>query len=100
MPENIETNVNAFEKTEIFKKEIEPLLRKIRHQCSMYDIPMFFAACVADDGENSKYIKELVSPQSHSIKLSTDYFPGLVAVTLGFNVVPPMPKPEFTYDTE
>lgn len=87
-----------FNKEKAYKEKVAPLMKKIIKVCAMENIPFFFASCVKDDGECSKYIKELVSPTTHQLNLSQDLFPDLVAVTLGFNTIPPIKKTEFVFD--
>jgi hypothetical protein len=92
-----DTTMN-FDKQELFKKYAEPIMKQLVGVCSSYDIPMFFAACVSDNGEKSEYIKEIISPESHKIKLSQDVFSDLIAVTLGFTTVPPVEKISIEYE--
>lgn len=95
---NQQKNITPYDKSEIFETQIQPLVKKILNVCSINDIPMFFACCPSNDENVSQYIKECVSPQSHNISLSQDYFSNLIAVTLGFNTVPPIERPNISYD--
>ena len=51
-----------FDKTEIYKKEIEPLVKKIKSVCTRNDIPMFFTAMTENSDESSSYVSDIVSP--------------------------------------
>lgn len=93
-------SVTKFNKTEIYNTQIKPLVQKVVNICSANDMPMFFACCTQNDENKSEYIKECVSPQSHDIRLSQDYFSNLIAVTLGFVTYPPVETPNISYDEE
>lgn len=93
-----ETQIKEFNKTEIYKEKIEPIVQQLVGLCSAYDIPMFLAACVKDNGKTSEYKKEMVSTASHDIELANDIFPDLVAVTLGFTTIPPVNRPDIEFD--
>lgn len=92
-----ENAVRAFDKTEVYKK-VKPLIQKVIDICSANDMPMFFTTCVKDDGHKSEYINESVTPRSHGIILSQDRFSDHIAVAIGFNTVPPVERPDISYD--
>ena len=90
--------ITDYDKSKLYKDKIEPAVQQVIALCSAYDIPMFFAACVKNENGESKYQKEVVSPASHDIKLEQDYFPNLLAVTLGFTTVPPVERVNIEFD--
>lgn len=87
----------GFDKSEAYQK-VKPLIRQIVDVCSANDIPMFFTACINDNGETSRYINESVTPGSHGLKLSQNHFSDHIAVAIGFNTVPPVERPDISYD--
>ncbi len=94
------TEITTFDKEQFFKKNILPTVKQLVSLCSAYDIPMFFSSCVAEDGKESKYVNEAVTPESHQLKLTKDIFSDLLAVTLGFTTVPPIEKIDMSYDED
>lgn len=92
-----ENTIHTFDKTEAYQM-VKPLIRKVIDICSANDIPMFFTACVKYDGHQSKYVNESVTPKSHGVVLSQDRFSDHIAVTIGFNTVPPVERPDISYD--
>lgn len=98
--EHKSNNITVFNKTEIYKTQVKPLIQKAMNICSANDMPMFFACCTENDEKKSEYVKECVSPQSHGVRLSQDYFSNLIAVTLGFITYPPVETPNISYDEE
>ena len=92
--------IKSFDKEAVFEAKIKPLLQEITSLCSANDIPMFFSACIKETGEKSEYKNECVSPRSHGINLSNDRFSDYIGVTLGFNTIPPVERPDFDYDAD
>lgn len=88
------------DKTELYKKEIEPLVRSVKKICYDNGIPMFFAAAVKDDGTTTSYKNEMVSCAIAKQPLSEDRIAKMVNVVIGYDVMLPTNPIEIDYDTD
>lgn len=78
-----------YDRTEVYKKEIEPLIKEINQICAVKDIPYFMAFAVKDSEKSTKYVSEGNIPSHMDINpLKDDKFGKFLAVLRGFEVVP------------
>ena len=78
----------SFDKRELFEKECRVHLENLRSLCTMFQIPFYFSACVADSGKESEYIREAVLTSTTGVKLSNDQLKKHLLVGLEFDVIP------------
>ena len=88
------------DKLEVYKKEIEPLIRSAKKLCYDNGIPMFFAAAVKDDGQTTSYKNEMVSSTIAKQPLADDRIAKMVNVVIGYDVILPQQPIELDYETE
>lgn len=83
MPSNV-----TFNKNEVYNKEIVEKVHELKVLCKKENIPFFFAACVGNSDNGSKYELEMLSAAICDTKLGDDWISKFVAITRGFNAVP------------
>ena len=90
--------MTEYNKRDYYNEVIKPAIEEIKENCVIHGLPMFFAACVANNEEESSYETEIVSPFTHGIELKEDHFPQHLMVTLGFktDVAVDVPEIDFT----
>lgn len=79
---------SIFNKDEVYQSTIAPLVDQLVKMCAIYDIPVFIAACTANDNVSSTYHYDGISPEGLNLELSNDFFGKMLCVTRGFDVVP------------
>lgn len=77
-----------FNKKETFEKEIASKLQELAQLCNYHQIPFFAAICVANNGKETEYVSEMISPAITGCELTDDRFPKYVNIGLGFDTVP------------
>ena len=78
----------AYDKTEIYAKDIAPLVKQILLLCDQNKIPVFITLALRDDGKETTWYSEMISSMNADRKLSNDYLPKIVNVLNGFDLVP------------
>lgn len=78
-----------YDRTDVVKKEIIPLIKNLKEICLREQIPMFVSFASRDTGAETDYLNEMLSPVSLGIQLSNDKIsPMLKVVNDNFDVVP------------
>lgn len=80
---------NGFDKRRVYKEQIEAKVIELKQLCHMQKIPMFITLCLGDDGKETFYEKEMVSPMTCNYKITDDQIAKHVNVTLGFDTIQP-----------
>lgn len=78
----------AYDKKDLYNKEIAPLLRELLVACDRYQIPMFATFAIGDTGKDTVYQSEMISSMNAGVRLSEDLLPKHVNILNGFDVVP------------
>ncbi len=78
----------AYDKTELYAKDIAPLVKQILLLCDQNQIPAFITMAVRDDGKETVWQSKMISSMNADRKLSNDYLPKMVNVLNGFDLVP------------
>ena len=78
----------TYKKNDVFSNEILEKVYELKVLCKKENIPFFFAACVENNDEASKYELEMLSAAICDTKLTDDWISKFVAITRGFNAVP------------
>ena len=84
--------IDTFDKTDLFKKNIEPKLEELENLCTIYGIPFFWTACVKSEEENTEYKNMGFMTGSHGIRLYDDKIKSCLKIMRGF--VPQVPNME------
>lgn len=79
---------HIFDKSEIFKNEIQSMLDEIVLRCSIHRIPFFWTAAIKNDNETTEYTNEAVAPGSREMLLKDNKINKHMLVAAGFDVVP------------
>lgn len=82
---NVSTG-EQFDKKAIFESECRDLLNELVLRCSIHRIPFFWTAAVANDSENTEYIRDAVGIASRKITLADDQISKHLAISAGFDV--------------
>ena len=64
----------VYDKTGDFNENIKPHLEAILKACNAYNIPFIAAFAVADDGSETNYVSQCLTPAFFGIELSEDRF--------------------------
>lgn len=75
-----------FDKKAIFESKCRDLLNELVLRCSIYRIPFFWTAAVANNSEGTEYIRDAVGIASRKITLADDQISKHLAVSAGFDV--------------
>ena len=81
----------------VISEQIAPKVEEIKKICAMYNIPFFFSVLAEDDGENSKYISEIISPSVTGVHATNDRITPLLNVMNGFDTVAPIHEVTFDF---
>ena len=65
---------NTYDFTKEFEEEIRPHLDAVMRLCNLYEIPFFSAFALADDGSETNYVSQCLTPAFFGIELSEDRF--------------------------
>ena len=77
------------DKIAVYKSDIAPIVTELLRVCYKAKIPMFIAFALADNGENTLYHNEMLTPITLGIKpLSDDQLCRFVQVLQGYRVTP------------
>ena len=79
--------VTPFDKDEVYKQKIEPLINEIVKLCTIYNIPMYISCCVANDEEYTEYKNNCVSAETRDLNLADDNIQKYLCIQLGFDTV-------------
>ena len=71
-----------FSKSKEYSKEIGDKVHELKMLCKKLNIPFFFAACIENNSNDSKYELEMLSPEICETKLSKDWFSKFVDITV------------------
>lgn len=64
---------------------------ELKKLCYENKIPMFVTAAIGENGDETQYESEMVSPVDIGVELSQDKIALMVNVLRGFQVIPPIP---------
>lgn len=79
-----------FDKTEIYKKEVERFARFLMLACNKAQIPLFISMAVSDDGNKTEYKNLILSSKRLGVDLSQDHIYDHVKIMNGFvTTLPP-----------
>lgn len=81
-----------------FKKEILPLISKIREKCVENEVPFF--SCFIINPETNERHAELISPALLDITMDNNIIQKFLNVYNGFDTVPPNELVEISFDSE
>jgi len=83
-----------FNKCEVFKEKIAPLIDKIDELCGTHQIPFYFTAAVANNEAGTAYECRARTAAPMGISLMNDLMVNHVKVAAGFDVVFPDTIPD------
>ena len=78
----------AYDKNDIYEKEIAPLVKEVLLLCDQNQIPAFITLAVSDDGKETTWHSEMISSMNADRELSNDLLPKFVNIFNGFEMVP------------
>ena len=78
----------AYDKTEIYAKDIAPLVKQILLLCDQNKIPVFITLALRDDGKETTWYSEMISSMNADRELANDLLPKFVNILNGFDMVP------------
>ena len=88
-----------FDKSRTYEKKLKELVKKILLICNAEQIPVILSFAVADDGNTTTYISEMLSAAAIGSSLTEDKIARHAAVINGFKVIPnsveQSPEPNF-----
>lgn len=87
-----------FDKTEIYDTRIQEKVDELVQICNREHIPLFVAACVKNDENDSEYRIDMYASASNQIMLKKDFLPKFVNVTNGFTTIPPADIVDIDFD--
>lgn len=79
--------VTPFNKEDVYKEQIEPLINELMKKCTIYNIPMFVTCCVSNNDKGSEYKNQAVTPDTHGLNLADDNIQKHIGLLLGFDVI-------------
>ena len=82
-----EKQLTIFDKEEVFKTQVQPLIDELMIVCNRHEIPLFVGSCYKNDYDGTKYKLELISPTANNIYLADNKFVDWVNVYNGFTTV-------------
>lgn len=88
----------TFNKKDVFKEKIEPLILALKKACNEEKLPVFITVCVKNDKDDTEYENDMIGPVISDIKLKNDVFPHLVNVMNGFDTVLKQEMTEIEYN--
>lgn len=80
MGNNTDTDIVDYDKTQVYKNEILPLITQMKKICSLNNMPIFFSCAVKNTNGDTSYAKEGFLTGSNKIGLYKDLFPTYLAV--------------------
>ncbi len=80
----------------VIQDEIAPHLNEIKKICSINKIPFFFSVAAQDDGVQTTYLSEIISPKTSGTQLSNDKITPMLNIVNGFKAVDP--RYDMTFD--
>lgn len=93
-------NLTCFDKTDVYKDEIQDLVAKLIIACNRNKVPVFVSVCVKNDENGTTYKNEMVSAASSDIHLKDDMLVRFVNVLNGFITVPTKDEVEVEFETD
>lgn len=61
-----------FDKRKNFKEEVEAKLKELKQACHYNGIPFMFIAITSDDGEETEYVADGITPGSMNLTMKDD----------------------------
>lgn len=80
---------------EIINSQLKKELVTIDDVCKKNGVPYFLVIAGSDNGQETEYHTQFLTPGVSGTKLSDDKITKMLNVMNGFNTVPPTPVPEF-----
>lgn len=81
-------DVTIYDKTDVFKTEIQQKLDELMILCSQHQIPMFVTFAVKNTVNDTEYYNDQISCANADVTLTNNLIPKLVDVMNGFDVIP------------
>ncbi len=78
-----------FDKTADYEEKIKPLVKELKKQCVIYDIPCFLSFVVKNDDDGTEYETEGNLTGSNGIHLTDDKFRLYLLAMRGATLLPP-----------
>lgn len=89
------------DKVDQYKEQVVPAVTELLRVCYRNKIPVFLAFVLADNGIDTMYHNEILTPTTLGLSpLSSDYLQEFVRVIQGYQVVSPQDMAEFEVGTE
>lgn len=80
--------VTEYDKSQVFKDEIRPILLELKKKCRINNIPFFFSCAEANSEKKTSYSNEGVLTGSLGIDLTDDKFEKYLMVLRGAELQP------------
>lgn len=87
-------NATRYDKTNLYKHDIDPLVQEVAQKCEDAQIPYFFSAAVANNEEETEYANRANGAVAEGITLTDDQITKHINVAAGFAVILPESIPE------
>lgn len=87
-----------FDKTEVFKEQLSPLINQLIQICNKEHVPIFISVVTKDDSEHTEYANDGVLTGSMGINLHDNIFEKFLGVMHGGKVVFPGGEPDIPED--
>lgn len=71
------------------EKDLIPLISQLKEYCKNNKIPMFLSIVSTDNGSETNYFSEIISPTSLNVNISDDKITSMINVINGFRTIPP-----------
>lgn len=84
---------NSFNKQNIYRTQLKPLLKQLLLICSDNDIPIYIDIAVANTDKTTKYETEFLSAGSYGYRLAKDNLVKYALIRNGFSVYPGHNRP-------
>jgi hypothetical protein len=79
--------VTVYDKEELFKKDVKPLLDELMRVCAVNKIPAFFTCAVKSLPDQTVYSSDMFSGVTNNVTLKNDNIVKMANVLNGFDVV-------------
>lgn len=73
-----------YDKEEVFKEEIEPILKQLLQACNINRIPMFTCVAVKNTKDATTYKTQVLSPAQYNFNLADNKFTDFINIMNGF----------------
>lgn len=84
---NPEKPITPFNKTATFQENIAPIIEDLVKQCTIHNVPMFLTCAVTNNAKDTKYVRQIVSPDTRDLNLTNDEIQKHLCIQLGFDTI-------------